>query len=117
MGATAWLIVDPRNSHHSNIAGASGRRDRHRSNQVWLCIEYCLSHPFERQICPARNHIIQLFGERAFIQLQIANIEIQTAFINAHLPTGDRCINQPTHQVHRCVHLHVLVAARPIQLE
>ena len=117
MGATAGLIVDPRNSHHTNIAGASRRRDRHRSNQVWLCIEYRLSHPFEPQVCPAHNHMIQLFGERPFIQLQIANIEIQTTFINAHLPTGDRRINQRTEQVHRRVHLHVLVAARPIQLE
>ena len=117
MGATAGLIVDPWNAHHPNIAGAPRRRDRHRSNQVWLSLEYRLSHPFERQVCPTCNHFIELLGERAFVQLQIANIEIQTTFIHAHLPAGDRRINQRTQEVHRRVHLHVLVAARPIQFE
>jgi len=68
-------------------------------------------------VCTTRNHFIKLFGERLFVQLQIANIKIPTTFINTHLPTGNRRINQPTQQVHRRVHLHVLVEARPVQLE
>ena len=115
MRAAAGLQVDVADLKEADPAGAAGRRDRHRHDDLRPRIQFLVRHGTDARRVVLLDQAVQRGRDFVFVEPLVSHVEIHPAAVGPDLAAGDAERHHRAQEVQRRVHPHVPVAALPVE--